>query len=134
MVIDTAIALIVEYNGACYHGSQLQANSIAIQEVIESALCKLTGEKIRVNMAGRTDAGAHARGQVVSFKTESSLPTEAFIKGLNHFLPGDIAVKEAFKIDGALDVRRNALSREYKYYILNGGSRTGSVKYWTLRK
>ena len=124
MVTGTRIALIVEYDGTRYHGSQLQAGSPTVQEVIEEALCKLTGEKIRVKMAGRTDAGAHARGQVVSFGTESPLPTETFIKGLNYHLPGDVAVREASKVDNSFDARRNALSREYRYYIWNSPIRS----------
>ena len=124
MVTETKIALIVEYDGTCYHGSQLQRGSLTIQEVIEEALCKLTGEKTRVKMAGRTDAGVHARGQVVSFTTESVLPAEVFIKGLNYYLPGDVAVREAFKVDDSFDARSSALSREYKYYILNSPTRS----------
>ena len=124
MVTETKIALIVEYDGTCYHGSQLQRGLLTIQEVIEEALCKLTGEKTRVKMAGRTDAGVHAKGQVVSFKTESVLPTEVFIKGLNYYLPGDVSVREAFKVDDSFDARSSALSREYKYYILNSPTRS----------
>ena len=124
MVTETKIALIVEYDGTCYHGSQLQRGLLTIQEVIEEALCKLTGEKTRAKMAGRTDAGVHARGQVVSFNTESVLPAEVFIKGLNYYLPGDVAVREAFKVDDSFDARSSALSREYKYYILNSPTRS----------
>ena len=61
-------ALIIEYDGANYSGFQLQANESTIQLELEKALLKLTGEKIRIKAASRTDAGVHALGQVVSFK------------------------------------------------------------------
>ena len=115
----TKIALILEYDGTNYHGSQLQANVPTIQGEIEKALRNLTGERIRIKVASRTDAGVHAKGQVVSFSTKSALPLTAFVAGLNHYLPRDIAVKEAFRVDDSFDVRRGAISREYKYYMLN---------------
>jgi len=116
--------LIIEYNGVSYHGSQLQANAPTIQGEIEKALKKLTGKRTRIKAASRTDAGVHARGQVISFMTDSVLPLKAYIEGLNHYLPEDIAVKEAFRVEDSLDVRRGATSREYRYYILNSPTRS----------
>ncbi|MGD0795488.1 MAG: tRNA pseudouridine(38-40) synthase TruA [Dehalococcoidales bacterium] len=118
------VVLILEYNGANYHGSQYQANAPTVQGEIEKALQKLTGEKIRIKMASRTDAGVHAAGQVVGFRTDSVLPLDAFINGLNHYLPGDIAVKESFQAEDDFDVRRRAVKRTYKYYILNSATRS----------
>ena len=74
--------------------------------------------------ASRTDAGVHAKGQVVSFRTRSSLPPPTFIKGLNHYLPSDIAVKAAFRVSDSFNIRRSAISREYNYYILNSLTRS----------
>ncbi len=124
LATGTNIVLILEYDGIRYHGSQLQANAPTIQEEMEKALQKLTGERTRVKAASRTDAGVHAKGQVISFRTKSALPLKAFIGGLNYYLPRDIAVKEAFGVDDSFDVRRSALSREYKYYILNSPTRS----------
>jgi tRNA pseudouridine38-40 synthase len=118
------IVLIVEYDGTNYHGSQWQANAKTIQGEMEKALQKLTGERTRVKAASRTDAGVHARGQVFSFKTGAALPLKAFVEGLNYYLPQDIAVKEAHRVDDAFDARRGAISREYKYYILNNATRS----------
>jgi len=120
----TRMVLIVEYDGTHYHGSQLQANLPTIQEAIESALWKLTGEKTRIMTASRTDAGVHAKGQVVSFRTGSSLPPQTFSSGLNYYLPWDIAVKAAHRTDESFNVRRSAISREYNYYILNSATRS----------
>jgi len=122
-MVLTKIVLIVEYDGAGYHGFQLQANVPTIQGEMEKALWKLTQERIRVTAASRTDAGVRAKGQVVSFRTKSSLPLQTFIKGLNYYLPQDIAVKAAYRVGESFNVRRNALSREYNYYILNSLTR-----------
>lgn len=124
LATGTQIVLILEYDGSNYHGSQLQANAPTIQGEIEKALQQLTGEKIRVKAASRTDAGVHAKGQVVSFRTGSALPLKAFVEGLNCYLPRDIAVQEAFRAADSLDVRHSALSREYRYHILNSPTRS----------
>lgn len=120
----TRIVLTIEYDGTRYYGFQLQAELPTIQAELETALRKLSGEKTRVMSASRTDTGVHARGQVVSFRTGSSLPVDTFVKGLNYYLPDDIAVKTACGVDDSFDVRRNAISREYKYYILNSRLRS----------
>ncbi|MFC2010246.1 tRNA pseudouridine(38-40) synthase TruA, partial [Chloroflexota bacterium] len=82
------------------------------------------GERTRVMTASRTDAGVHARAQVVSFRTKSNHSPETFIKAVNYYLPKDIAVKEAHRVDDSLNVRRRAVSREYNYYILNSKTRS----------
>lgn len=120
----TRIVLVVEYDGTRYHGFQWQAGLPTIQKELETALKKLTGDRIRVMAASRTDAGVHARGQVVSFRTKSTLPPAKFISGLNYYLPRDIAVKEAYPADDSFRVRGNAASREYNYYILNRPTRS----------
>jgi tRNA pseudouridine38-40 synthase len=114
----------MEYNGKRYHGFQLQSGLPTIQGETEKAIWKLTGEKRRVMAASRTDAGTHARGQVVSFRTKSHLPPQTFINGLNYYLPGDIAVKEAYRVKDSFNVRHDALSREYEYHMLNRPARS----------
>ncbi len=94
-----------------------------IQGELERALGKLVGE-IHLTAASRTDAGVHAKGQVVSFRTTKILPSEVWIKALNFYLPQDIAVKAAYEVDDNFNVRRDALSREYYYWILNGPCRS----------
>ena len=124
MAVATKVILIIEYDGTAYHGFQLQAKLPTVQGEIERALGKLTGERRRVLAASRTDAGVHARGQVVSFRTGSYLPATTFVSGLNHYLPGDIAVRAAYRVDDSVNVRRDAVSREYNYYILNSPTRS----------
>jgi tRNA pseudouridine38-40 synthase len=124
VVQSTKILLIIEYDGTGYHGFQWQDGLPSIQGEVEQALERLTGERRRVIVASRTDAGVHAKGQVVSFRTGSSLPIYNFISGLNYYLPRDIAVKAAYRVGDSLNVRRDAVSREYSYYILNGSTRS----------
>ena len=109
----------MEYDGTRYHGSQIQTNAASIQGEAESALQKLIGEKVRVSMASRTDAGVHAKGQVVSFKTKASFPPKTWVEAMNHYLPKDISIRAAYEVDGGFDVRRHASSREYRYHIMN---------------
>jgi tRNA pseudouridine38-40 synthase len=123
-VAITLTVLVVEYDGTNYYGSQWQSGLPTIQGEMEKALRKLTGESVRVAMAGRTDAGVHARGQVVGFRTSSVLSRDAFVNGLNYYLPRDIAVKSAHVAGESFDVRRSALSRHYHYSILNTRTRS----------
>jgi len=124
MTKTAKIVLTLEYDGTRYHGFQWQAGLPSIQGELEKAIKRLTGERRRVIAASRTDAGVHAKGQVVSFRTESSLPTNTFISGLNYYLPRDIAVKSAYRVSDSFNVRRDAISREYSYYILNSPTRS----------
>ncbi|MFZ2088206.1 MAG: tRNA pseudouridine(38-40) synthase TruA, partial [Desulfobaccales bacterium] len=85
------IRLTLEYDGSSYHGWQRQKNALSIQQVIEEALGRITGESVRLIGSGRTDAGVHALGQVANFTTQSTVPLRAFFYGLNSLLPLDIA-------------------------------------------
>lgn len=117
------IALLIEYDGTAYHGSQYQETGPSIQSVLEAAINNLTGERIRAAFAGRTDAGVHALGQVVAFNTASTIDVEQFRSGLNHFLPVDVTVREAREAAAEFDPRRDANSRLYRYCIANRPAR-----------
>lgn len=112
------IALIVEYAGTRFHGFQLQPEARTVQLELEQAIHAFTGERLRVICASRTDAGVHASGQVVSFRTQSLQALETFVKALNHFLPEDVAVLKAFELPAGFDIRTRATAREYRYLIL----------------
>ena len=122
------LALLIEYEGTAYGGSQYQKNAPTIQDSLERALSSLTGEPIRVALAGRTDAGVHARGQVASFVTGSRHPAETFARGLNALLPGDISVRAAVEAPLGFDPRRQALSRWYRYAISTGRQRPALLR------
>ena len=113
------IALVLEYDGTGYRGSQYQENGPSIQGELESAVEKLTGVTVRASFAGRTDAGVHALGQVAALDVESRLSPAELVSGLNHFLPGDIAVRRAMEVAADFDPRRHARSRTYRYRIDN---------------
>ena len=113
------LALVVEYEGTNYHGFQYQANAPSIQGEIERAIGRTTGETVRIKAAGRTDAGVHAKGQVIAFDTQSSLSAETFLGALNFHLPSDIAVVLACRVREGFDPRRDAVKRRYRYTILN---------------
>jgi len=116
--------LLIEYDGTQYHGFQWQVGLPTIQSELEQAIRRFCGQSSRVIAASRTDTGVHAQGQVVSFWAKSTLDTMTLIRALNYYLPGDIAVKAAYRASDDFDVRRNALSREYRYYILSSNTRS----------
>lgn len=116
--------LLVEYDGRNYCGFQWQAGVPTIQDELEKAILKVTGEASRVVAASRTDSGVHAKGQMVSFRTRSKLAPSTFVRALNFYLPRDIAVRGACRVGMEFDVRRHAVSREYEYKILNRPTRS----------
>ncbi len=117
------VALLVEYDGARFAGSQLQANAITVQGVLEDAIVKATEAPSRVALAGRTDAGVHARGQVAASSTASRLDCETLRRALNAWLPDDVVVQAVAEVSPAFDPRRAARRRWYRYVIDNGDVR-----------
>lgn len=116
---ERRLALVVEYDGSRYQGFQLQRQQPTIQGEIEQALKRFTQVDIRIRGASRTDSGAHARGQVVDFATAAEHPPERFLRGLNFYLPADIVIQEAYEVAAEFHSRRSALTRIYRYQILN---------------
>jgi tRNA pseudouridine38-40 synthase len=88
------IKLTIAYEGTAYAGWQFQPGKPTVQETLEKAIEKVTGRHASVLASGRTDAGVHALGQVVGFRTESALPPEVLRDALNANLPHDVAVLE----------------------------------------
>jgi tRNA pseudouridine38-40 synthase len=111
------IAVLLEYDGTAFSGSQYQENGPSIQAELESSIGKLTGVESRAAFAGRTDAGVHALGQVAAFDTDARLVPGEFVRGLNHYLPPDIAVRAASEVEASFDPRRDARARSYRYRI-----------------
>jgi tRNA pseudouridine38-40 synthase len=111
------IALLLEYDGSNFAGSQLQKNARTVQSELEDAIAKTTEAQTRVAFAGRTDAGVHARGQVATFDTRSELQAGTLMRALNAWLPEDVAVVEAVEAHATLDVRRDAVRRHYQYVV-----------------
>lgn len=113
------IKLIIEYEGTGYHGWQSQVNAAAIQDVLSSAIEKLTGEKTSLTGSGRTDTGVHALGQVANFHTASNIPADKFTYALNSILPDDIVVKKSEEADESFHSRFSAIGKKYKYLFYN---------------
>lgn len=111
------IKLTVAYDGTGYAGFQRQANAPTIQATLEEALQDLAGEQIVLTGAGRTDAGVHARGQVVNFRTDLRLEVERFVPALNARLPRDIAVLAAEEAAEDFHARYSAHAKTYTYRI-----------------
>jgi len=115
------IRLDLAYEGTLFHGFGIQPNRRTVQEVLEEALTRsLGGEQVRVTAAGRTDAGVHASGQVVSFTTRGRLAAQDLLRAANAYLPEDVIVHAAAEAAPELDARRSALRRHYRYLIWNG--------------
>ncbi len=118
------IKITVEYEGTRYSGWQRQKNAETVQEKIEDAVFKITGEKNALNGSGRTDAGVHALAQTANFHTECRMKTETILKALNSFLPEDISVKTAEEVSAGFHSRISSKKKTYLYRILNGASRS----------
>lgn len=111
--------LVLEYDGSQYHGWQRQQGVLTIQEVLEARLELMLGDSIRVRASGRTDAGVHARGQVVNFYSRTKLNAGEIQRGLNSLLPADIVVLSANELPRSFHARFSAKSKVYQYRILN---------------
>src|SRR5436305_4576292 len=115
------IACGIEYDASDYHGFQRQPerHGLTIQGVLETAIASISGEMPVVNGAGRTDAGVHASGQVIHFRTNSYLAPEVWMRALNAVLPNTVAVCWAKEVPERFHARFSAISRSYRYTIWN---------------
>lgn len=113
------VKLTLAYDGTNYAGWQAQAEGPTVQQTLEAAIEKVTGESVRTLASGRTDAGVHALGQVASFRTENQLPADVLARAINANLPDDIAVLDAADAPPGFHPIRDAVSKRYRYEILN---------------
>jgi tRNA pseudouridine38-40 synthase len=113
------IKAVVEYDGTRYAGFQSQPNVLTIQGELQRALSEVTQEEVKVVGAGRTDAGVHASGQVIHFLTRWKRSLQEIHRAFNALLPSDIAVKDMTVAPPDFHARFSALTREYRYTILN---------------
>lgn len=113
------VLLTIEYDGSAYCGWQRQLNGPSVQQKVEEALFKVTGERIGIIGASRTDAGVHALGQRAHFDMESAIPADKVPFALNTRLPRDIRVTAGREVDGRFHARFDAAGKEYGYLIYN---------------
>jgi tRNA pseudouridine38-40 synthase len=109
----------VEYDGTAYAGFQWQPQQPSVQAALEAAIRVVTGKESRVIAAGRTDAGAHALGQVIAFTTSTRLDEATLVRALNAHLPPDIVIQSIETVDPTFHPRFDAISREYHYLLFN---------------
>ncbi|MBQ1258043.1 MAG: tRNA pseudouridine synthase A, partial [Clostridia bacterium] len=113
------IKLTIEYDGTAYAGWQRQENAMAVQQVVEDALSKLTKSKVVISGASRTDAGVHALGQVAHFDTESRIPPDKYCYALNTMLPADIRISASEEAPEDFHARFSTAGKLYRYQILS---------------
>jgi len=113
------VKLTIAYDGTNYCGWQIQPNGITIEEVLNKALKKLTGEDILVIGASRTDSGVHALGNVAVFDTETTIPAEKIGVALNQILPDDIVITGSEEVAPEFHPRYCDCSKTYEYHIIN---------------
>lgn len=114
------IKLLIEYDGTGYNGWQYQENGISIQQEIEDAFYRITGEKVKLIGSGRTDAGVHALGQVANFFTDSTIPGKKIKYALNNELPDDIKIIDSEEAELKFHSRFDATHKRYRYRIYTG--------------
>jgi tRNA pseudouridine38-40 synthase len=112
--------LKLEYDGTPFAGWQRQADALSVQQVVEEAIERMSGEKVAIQAAGRTDSGVHALGQVVSFDLSREWDPFRIREALNfHTKPHPVAIVEAAAVPGNFEARFSAIGRHYEYRILN---------------
>jgi tRNA pseudouridine38-40 synthase len=115
------IKLTLSYDGTDFFGWQTQPSFRTVQETLEQAITKLTGEeRVRVNASGRTDTGVHAVGQVANFFTTSHLAADVMVRAINAHLPNDVVVRNADDVPQAFDANHDAVRKLYRYVIHDG--------------
>jgi len=120
--------LVLEYDGTDFLGFQyLGDGRRSVQEEVERAIGRVTGEAVRVHGAGRTDAGVHARGQVVHFELDAAPDPNVLRGNLNGVLPKDISVRRCALVDAGFHSRFDATGRSYMYCIQNRAARSALV-------
>ena len=117
--ITRRIKLTVAYDGTDYCGWQIQKNGVTVEEVLNQALSRLTGEKITVTGSSRTDAGVHARGNVAVFDTDTRIPAERIAYAVNALLPEDVVVVRSEEVPAGWHPRKCVSVKTYEYRILN---------------
>ena len=118
---------VIEYDGTDYHGWQYQPGLRTVCGQVEAVLTGLFAEPIKLTAAGRTDAGVHATGQVISFSAERRFPVERLALALNALLPSDVSARDAAIVDSAFSARFDAQTRIYEYLVLNRATPSAAI-------
>ena len=125
--------MIVAYDGTNYNGFARQPNGVTIQETLEEAISKIVQHEVRTLGAGRTDQGVHAKGQCVTFDSETKVPAEKLAKAINSQLPLDISVKSVEEVSMDFQPRFGAKRKTYRYQLLNAQVRDPFLYKYSLQ-
>ena len=130
------IALGIEYDGTAYMGWQRQKHGVGVQTPVEAALCRVADEPVEAHCAGRTDTGVHAAAQVVHFESRAERSARNWLLGINSNLPADICALWVAFVDPDFHARYSAISRTYRYVILNRMTRSALHRHraWWLHR
>lgn len=109
------IKLTISYDGTDFCGWQVQPNGLSVQQTVQDAIEKISGEKVVVTGSGRTDAGVHALGQIAHFDSQSSVPAKNWAKALNTLLPIGIRVLQSEQASDDFNARKSAKEKTYEY-------------------
>lgn len=118
------VAMGVEYDGTAFHGWQTQGDVRTVQQELEKAVSRVADHPVTIHCAGRTDTGVHGVGQVVHFDTEAARTPRNWVLGTNVNLPGDVSITWAQPVADDFHARFSAISRSYRYRILNRANRS----------
>lgn len=114
----TRYKLTMAYDGHLFHGFQVQPNQRTVQGTIEEALLKMTkGQRVIVHGSGRTDAGVHAKGQVIHFDYPGNIPARNMMLALNSMMPRDIVFKDSEIVDTDFHVQYSTKGKWYRYIV-----------------
>ena len=122
------IAVGVEYDGSRFCGWQTQPQGCGVQDALERALSAIAGHPVATICAGRTDAGVHGLAQVAHFDTTAARPLSAWVRGVNALLPAAVAVTWSSAVPGEFHARYSAMSRSYRYVLLNRAVRPAAAQ------
>jgi tRNA pseudouridine38-40 synthase len=114
------LAIQIAYDGADFHGWQIQPGQTTIQGLLQSVLSRLEGTTVTIQGSGRTDAGVHALSQVASFKLANPIPIANISKAINDLLPESIRVMAAQEVSAEFHARHSATAKTYEYRIHRG--------------
>ena len=128
------VALLVQYDGSKYSGWQKQRNATSVQEILESALLKITNHSVKTFAAGRTDAGVHASGQVVHFDIDCVIPGSSYSDILNSLLPSTIRILASVEVKDTWHACYSAMYRHYRYVINNSKFPNLFINNWSWHR
>ncbi len=117
-------AMIVEYDGTTFNGSQKQPGQKTVQSELEKAISTIIAQEVKVIFSGRTDKGVHSKGQIVHFDLEKTIDEYKVVHSLNSILPDDISVSKLVRVNNYFHSQKSALYRWYRYIINNNTQRS----------